>query len=336
MFNKIIFLIFRNNYRFSALGNFAKSNRYGNFFLISLSGRFKSIIGKFLYFLKLGKFISIDGDPFLKDKNISFNLWLTGTSLKISKEFRNYENNFVNLSNPIIGKELKIFQIYPIVKKNYRINKQPKITFMGKIFWQPGEDNFINSEILLKNKDRIIKDFSLVDNNKFWSEINDNENNSIKFGNYKILKTYLREQIILQIYKNFKEKFIIFGEDRKETGINFLKPVFNFKKIKRIYSGNICIDTGSILGSLSLHPRSINIIESGGLLIQAKQNDADLIWKNLNEKIIFNGIDKLLSGIDMYLTEPKKSNEVLDMIFERFRDSKKIIEKNLKESFKIF
>ena len=34
-------------------------------------------------------------------------------------------------------------------------------------------------------------------------------------------------------------------------------------KVKKIYKGNICLDTGSIMGSLSLYPRSIQILESG-------------------------------------------------------------------------
>ena len=66
MLKKIIFLVFRNSYRYSSLGNFGKSNKYGDVLLISLGGRFKSFIGKILYYLKIGKFISIDGDPFLK------------------------------------------------------------------------------------------------------------------------------------------------------------------------------------------------------------------------------------------------------------------------------
>ena len=80
---KIVFLVFRNNYRFSALGNFAKSRKYGDVLIISLGGKFKSIIGSCLYYLRIGKFISIDGSPFLENRNNSINFWLTGTSLKI-------------------------------------------------------------------------------------------------------------------------------------------------------------------------------------------------------------------------------------------------------------
>ena len=52
----------------------------------------------------------------------------------------------------------------------------------------------------------------------------------------------------------------------KDNDIKFMNPVFNLDKVKKIYKGNICLDTGSIMGSLSLYPRSIQILESGGLL----------------------------------------------------------------------
>ena len=88
---KYIFLIFRNNFRQSTIGNFGKTNSYGDIKLISLSGRIKSIFGRILYFFKLGKFISIDGDPFLEDEKNSINIWFTGTSLRITKKFRDFE-----------------------------------------------------------------------------------------------------------------------------------------------------------------------------------------------------------------------------------------------------
>jgi hypothetical protein len=329
MLKKIIFLVFSSNYRFSALGNFARSCKYGNILIISLGGRFKSIIGRCLYFLCIGKFISIDGNPFLKNKKNSINLWLTGTSLKITKKYRNYDNNFVNMCNPVVRKEKNFFQIYPIIKKNYQINNHPKIIFMGKIYFQPGNKNLINYQNLKKNKNRLIKKFSLIDSKKFWSQFTGNKNILEKFDNYKIMKTYQREQIILKIHKNFKNFLHLFGEDSKGTGLYFHKHIYSNKKIKNNYNGNICIDTGSILGSVSLYPRSIQIIESGGLIIQTKQYDAHTVWGEMSNKIIFNNIDKLMDKLDIYLSNPKMCNEILEMIILKFKDSKNKIYENL-------
>ena len=78
------------------------------------------------------------------------------------------------------------------------------------------------------------------------------------------MKTYLREKVIFEINKNFKNNFLVYGQSIKDSDIKFISPIFNLDKIKKIYEGNLCIDTGSNTGSLSLHPRSIQILESGG------------------------------------------------------------------------
>jgi len=334
MFKNLIFLIFKSNYRFFALGNFAKSRKYANFKVISLGGRFKSLFGIILYYLKIGKFISIDGNPFLKDKKNSINIWFGGTTLKILKEFRDYENNFVNINNSIIKKEQKIFQIFPIIKKKKFFNKKPKIIFMGKIFFKP-DNLLINSDYLNLNKTKLLNEFSLIDNDKFWIEDKKHQKIELIFEKYKIIKTYLREQIILSINKNFNNQFFIYGEDKKNIGVNFIKPVYENKKVTQIYEGNICIDTGSILGSSSLHPRSIQILESNGLLIQTKQNDCQEMWGNFIEKIIFDNIDNLLDGIELMLSNQNVCNEYLDEIYEKFENSEHRIANTLNQAFRL-
>ena len=76
------------------------------------------------------------------------------------------------------------------------------------------------------------------------------------------------------------------------------------------------------------------ILESNGLLIQAKQNDSFKIWGDLNEKIIFNNIENLLNGIDLMLTDQNKFNEYLDNIYEKFKNSDHKIYKTLNETIK--
>ncbi len=329
---KYIFIIFRNNFRKSTLGNFGKSNVYGKIKIISLSGRIKSIFGKILYFFKIGKFISADGDPFLKDKNISINLWFTGTSLRITKEFKKYQNNFVNMNNPIITQEKKIFQIFPIIKKKNSIRSNPKIVFMGKIFFEPKKGDLINLDLLETKKKDLLNDFSQIDNLEFWQQFNQNDD-TINFENYRIIKTFLREKIIIEIMKNFKDNFLIYGQNLKNDNIKFLDPIFSLNKISKIYNGNLCLDTGSIMGSLSLYPRSIQIIESGGLLLQTQQTDSENIWDNLSQKIISNNIEKLLTDLESFLSSTKKCNDTLEQIETKFKNSKKDTEVLLKKIF---
>lgn len=328
-FKKIVFLVFGSNHRLSTLGNFGKSKIYKDILLISLGGRFKSIIGRILYFFKIGKFIALDAYPFFKNKENSINLWFNG-SWKIFKEFKNYDNNFVNIANPIINEQQKIFQIYPLIKKRKFFYKKPKIIFMGKIWYTP-DVNLIDENFLYLNKEKILKEFNLIDNKNYWLNDKDNQQIGLLYKKYRIVKTYLREQIILSVKKNFKDNFLIYGEDKKNIGLNFQRPVYKNTAIKKIYEGNICIDTGPVPGSMSLHPRSIMILESNGLLIQAKQNDSKLVWENLSEKIIFNDIENLLAGIDSVLTDLEKFNEYLSMIYEKFSSSENQNYKTLKK-----
>lgn len=331
---KYIFLIFRNNYRKSTIGNFGKSNIYGSIKLVSLSGRIKSVFGRILYFLKFGRFISVDGDPFLKNEKNSINIWFTGTSLKITKKFQNFKNNYVNMSNPIIEKENNVFQILPIIQNRNQIRKDRKIVFIGKIYFQPNSDNLLSQEDLNSCKDHLLNDFGLIDNLDFWEKFRKQNNDVSKFNNYRILKTYLREKIILEISKNFKDKFLVYGENMKDNDIRFMNPIFNLDEVKKKYKGHLCLDTGSIMGSLSLYPRSIQILESGGLILQTQQADAKYIWDDLSEKIISNNLEKLLTDLDSFLTSTKKCNETLELIESKFRNSRKEIENSLKKIFK--
>jgi hypothetical protein len=333
-FKNIVFLVFGSNHRYSTLGNFGKSKIYKNILLISLGGRFKSIIGRVLYFMKIGKFIGVDANPFFKNEKNSINIWFNGTQKIHIKELKNHKSNFFNMSNPILNENPKIFKIYPLIKKKKFFYKKPKIIFMGKIYYTPSE-NLLDSNFLHSNKERILKKFDLIDSKNFWIDDIDTKDIKLLYKKYRIIKTYLRQQIILKIEKNFRDNFYIYGEDVGNTGISFQKPVFNATSIKKIYEGNICIDTGSAMGSLSLHPRSLTIIESNGLLLQAKQIDSLKIWGSLNEKIIFNDIENLLSKIDLILSDQNKYNEYLNMIYELFKKSEERNYETLKENLKL-
>ena len=206
---------------------------------------------------------------------------------------------------------------------------------MGKFLIDNTKDNFIINEFE-KHMSKINNNLSMIDQSIFWEEILNNKEQKKKFEYYRIVKTFLREKIILSVQKNFSKYLQIYGSGSGQNqNIILKKPVFSSKYISKIYSGNICLDTGSTTGSVSLHPRSIQILENGGLLIQIKQSDADTIWGDLNDKIINNNINLLLNNLELYLTSPEKCNERLEEIFEHFKHSQKKIEQTLSNAFNI-
>ena len=67
---KFLFFIFHFRYRQRTLNNILKRRKIKKYFLINLSGPVYSVLGKILLFFKLGKFISCDGEPFIKKTGI--------------------------------------------------------------------------------------------------------------------------------------------------------------------------------------------------------------------------------------------------------------------------
>ena len=104
-------------------------------------------------------------------------------------------------------------------------------------------------------------------------------------------------------------------------------------KIQNIYKGNICLDLGSMLGSISLYSRSNQIIESGGLIILSFQSDSREIWGNIHDKILFKNLSDLISLIEKLLNNKVYCSILLQEISKNFSDSKKSIEKSLDKIF---
>lgn len=331
---KIIFIVFRNNYRVNALGNFAKNQILKDFIIINLSGRVKSILGKILYNFNFGKFISIDGDPFLKKINNSINIWYSGTSLKITKKFRSFENNYVNIINKSIISKEKQFHIYPIIKKKKYFHKDRKIIFMGKFHFEPKNDHYFNQNKLIEIKNKIINDFSLIDTKEFWEKHMSNADLNEKFENYKIIKTFLRKEILKKINENFKNFFKIYGFSSNKYDFNFLNPTYKLEEIKKIYQGNICIDTGSILGSTTFSPRAIQIFESGGIMLQTSQLDNKEKLEYLYKDLTSNNIEEYLMMIENLIKNDSACIDIFKKI-EKYSDlSKEKLNLTLKNIFR--
>ena len=329
---ELAFFSFKHRYRKKELNNFLTTRIYGKYFILNLGGPFKHFVARILMFLKIGKAISCDGRPIISDKSRGINFWLRGTTLNIPNDLKKLNNNFVHIYNPLF-EENKVFQIYPIKIKKAQIQKDLKIIYISRVNI---ETNFEEKNIWEKYKDQLIEDFTLIDNNNFWEKISLNNNDEIKtFDLYKKLKLLLRFEIIENLKKIFNKKLNLIGDDWIMFPFNSLPSNYNIRKIKRTYMGNVCLDLGSIEGSISLYPRSIQIIESGGLIIQSIQSDSKKVWKNLHNKISFNNLSDLISLVEKLLNNKKYCFTLLQEISENFRNSDKSIEKSLDKTFNI-
>ena len=323
---RLVFFSFRHKYRKKELNNFLANRIYGKYFILNLSGPFKYFIAKILVFLKIGKAISCDARPLIPDKTKGINLWMRGTNLDIPNDLKKLNNNFVTIDNPFIQNQ-KIFRLYPINIKKTRIQDNLKIIHMSRINIDTSTEE---KNIWDKCKDQLIEDFTLVDNNEFLKKISLNHNDEIRMFNlYKKLKLLLRFEIVENLKKIFGNKISLIGDDWSAFHSDSLPSIYNIRKISRMYKGNIGLDLGSLAGSISLYPRSIQIIESGGLIIQSTQNDSNKVWKNIHDKILFNNISDLISLVEKLLNDKQYCLTLLQEISENFRYSNRSIENNL-------
>lgn len=326
---KLIYFSFRYRHREKELNNLLKSRFYGNIFLLNLGGPFRFFIAKILNAFGIGQGISCDGRPLIKNKSKGINFWMRGTYLNIPEDLRNLSNNYVTINNPLLVENNKVFKLYPINIKKSKINESLKIIYISKTL-NKNNDNF---KIWNEFKNKLISDFSLIDNINFWNE-NFNENSlEENFKIYCDLKTFLRHEIVSYIKNKYQNNMLLIGSDWKNYFTDAKDSLYNINEIKKIYHGNICLDLGSTLGSTSLYSRSNQIIESGGLIIQNNQLDSKEIWRNLSDKILFNNLDSLERLINIYLKDKFHCEKILDQISDNFKDSKKFIEKNLNEIF---
>ena len=327
---RLIFFSFKHRYRQKELNNFLNTRIYGKYFILNLGGPFRYFIAKLLTFLRIGRAISCDGKPLITKKSKGINFWMRGTTLNIPNDFKNLNNNFVTIDNPFVQNK-KIFQMYPIKIKKTQIQDDLKIIYVSRVNI---ETNLEEKYIWEKYKTQIIEDFSLIDNKKFFEKIfPDNNNDLKKFNLYKKLKLLLRFEIIKNIKVRFDKKLNLIGDDWSSFSFNSLSSIYNIKKIKKIYKGNICLDLGSMLGNVSLYSRSNQIIESGGLIIQSFQSDSREVWGNVHDKILFNNLPDLISLIEKLLNNKEYCSILLQEISKNFSDSKKFIEKSLDKIF---
>ena len=325
----LIYFAFKYRYRFKDLNNFLKSRIYGNYILLNFSGPFKYYLSKILILLKIGRAISCDGQPLIRNKSQGYNFFIRGTDLNIPTNLLDLDNNIVAIKHPLLENN-KIFQIYPINIKKNKMNDDIKIIFMSSIKLETNEEE---SLFWKTHKEKILSNFAILDDKYFWQNNLANKNLFEINRFYRITKSLLRFEIVTYLKKNYDKKFVLIGEDWRKYSIDSLKSNYNTKKNKKIYKGNICLDTGSLEGSSSLYPRANQIIESGGLIVQNYAFDASEHWKDLKQDLLFKNFDELRNIIDKLINNLELSNILLDKISKHFKNSNISMEETLNRYF---
>jgi hypothetical protein len=303
---KFILFIFKNRFRRSALNNLLKKKKIKNFLIINLTGPIRYyLIGSIILFLnklnffsKNFCFISCDGRPIIKKNGI--NLWFGGTSLKIQSKYKHLKNNCTVLEN-FYKKEKNLIKFAPIITKKNFLKKNYKFLYLSEI--TVTQDKKI-IEIWKKNKKIILNDLTIIEKKNFWKRNNFKTFEKIQRG-YIDIKNLIRLELVLYLKKVLKKQLIIYGSTWKKYIVDAKNSNYDQKFTNQIYKGNICIDFGSKWCSTTFYPRSIEIIENGGHLLQAKQVDSKKIFSMDYKKITFNSLNDLKKTINNFISDEK-------------------------------
>ena len=335
MDKKYIVFILKRRFRRASLLNILKIGKIKEFRIIDFSGPIKyvffyKILSFFLFFFKKYKknfiFISCDGFPLIKDNGV--NLWFGGSNLKIPNEYKNLKNNCPLLEN-FISRDKNFFTFYPSKFPKIKIDQNFKIIYAANI------DIKYNDQI--KNfweekKDSLLNHLSLIDSKDFW-EIFPLKSEQELNRTYISIKNLLRIEIIKKIYKEFPEELIIIGNDWKNYITTYL-PSTSEKNLKNFYFKNVCLDFGSKWSDHCMYPRSIDIVESGGFLVQSKQIDSEKIFGELKNLSTFDSVQGLIKLLHFLKNNNDEVNFHYEKIYKNF-SNENLNYQTLKKIFEI-
>ena len=317
------FFIFKGKYRRRALNNFLKIKKLKNNYIFNLSGTFRyHILGlPFFLFTRLFKnifknfiFISCDDQPQIKYNGI--NIWFGGTSYKLSDESKKLKNNcfvFENFSK----KEKNLLNFYPFKPAKTKLSKDHKIVFIGGFNIT---ENSLVDEIWKKEKKNIFDNLTIIDKFIFWKKY-DLENHDRLQTFYLQLKERLRFDLILKLKNIFNDKFVLVGTKWKEYNQSAEKDEFDLLKIGHLYNGNICLDLGSKWGSNIFYPRSVEIIEHGGLLFQSEQLNSSREFYDSGAINKFNSQDQLVKELRNLMSNSETFYEKINKQYNFFNNN---------------
>ena len=331
---KFIFFIFKYRFRRAALNNLLKKKKIKEFFLIDLTGPIKfHLVGIFLMFLDYLNLISrrfilisCDAEPLIKNNGI--NIWFGGTSLKVPKKFQNLKNNCYVFEN-FYKKEKNLINFAPTLTNKNNLNKNFKFVYISEL--KITNDKKIK-EVWNKNKIRILKDFSIIEKKIFWKKNAFHNFNDIQKG-YIEIRNFIRLEVIRNLNKILKKNLIVYGSSWKKYIADARESNYEHGFTKEIYKGNVCLDFGSKWASSTFYPRSIEIIENGGILLQLRQSDSEIMIGKFYKHITYNSVSELTNLL-------KKIHNINSDFFTKIINSnekkfQKINEKTLKKIYGI-
>jgi hypothetical protein len=313
---KLVIWIVKNPARLPHFNNFQGLKKFGRY--LSLTYAPKNRISENLLNKLLVKFSWINmiyTDSEYENRKKFARIWWN-TPLEIPDEFKSH-HNFIVTQNPI--KEVQNFQFYPILGQK-RVERSAielkPIVYIAEVDL-PSDEFTIN--LWNQKKDILLSNFQIIREKFFWDQFDLDVRK--KFEIFSTFQNLFRIECIQSLKLNPIQDFILIGDGWKRLGFTNYETSSEKSKRVELYSGSICLDFGSKSGSDSLYQRSIEIIESGGILLQALHPDSrDVFGLKLSQLINFSSTEELNSKIKEITGDFALRNQILECLSLKFSD----------------
>jgi hypothetical protein len=161
--------------------------------------------------------------------------------------------------------------------------------------------------------------FTKFRTSEYWSSILTSENPDYKLATELFLEIsiYFRHKYVRFLRERYKSRFILGGRLWNPFNLDPI-DVRDAKTRRSLYSGNICINFGSYsAGNTAIYSTPIEIIESGGLLIIPRTNDAiEILPHPLLPLITYKTEEELSALIDQHSASPDLMLHTMTMLNE--------------------
>jgi hypothetical protein len=223
-------------------------------------------------------------------------------------------NNFAVIKNPIA--EMKSFDFFPILEVETQGVRHfnNRVVYIGELS-PPIEDFSLNLWKVFG--DQFMLDLSLIRKKEFW-EVLDLEDDD-KFKAYIDLQNCIRLASIQRINHDLRKNLTVIGSGWENSGFESQINVQQRPQRQSLYRDSVCLDLGSKSGSNSLYQRSIEVIESGGILLQSAHPDSiEIYGKELASLITFSSILEMNTKIKNTLESDDLKSQILQLLAMRF------------------
>jgi hypothetical protein len=316
MKRRVIFFLFQNRYRYTHTNNLFGERSSSKVYLMPIVGKLTEYLQPAIAFLhKLGLVeVVYTDDEFGKAKSGFRIFW------NDNREFREitFESSPLFLMKSVSEKS-STCQFYPVISRKTQVQDFRKnrfqVVYVAEV--ERPKDKVV-LDAWLRFKHDLLDDFKLITQKDFW-EINfPAYDRFLISGIYSGLSNLIRLECI-SCLRDYGVGLDLRGSQWRSYGFASADFNYSFIERRRLYRGSVCLDFGAKSGTNSLYQRTIEIIESGGLLLQVTRSDSvDIFGAELSNRINFSNLSELCNLVSTISNNPTLFTETIVMLQQRF------------------